>query len=145
MSSFPSGTGARTFSEWVANHVGLEQLLGLSGFLCPDFFEVDGHLFWDRYVAERLEQIHPLHTPFGDDPATVERYFNTINLGEFFLASADDAVRRQELLEAFGYILCHFWGQALRVRFPERQYQFEIGSDLFKEEGLCLTFWRVRP
>lgn len=145
MSRFPSRTAARTFSEWVANHVGLEQLIGLAGFLSPDFFEVDGHLFWDWYVVERLEQIHPLRTPFGDDPATVERYFNTMNLGEFFLASADDAVHREDLLRAFGQVLREFWGHALQVRFPDRQYQFEIAPDLFKEEGLCLTFWRVRP
>jgi len=145
MLRFPSGTGARTFAEWVANHVGLEQLLGLAGFLCPDLFEVDGHVFWDRYVAERVEQTRPIHTPFGDDPATVERYFNTINLGEFFLASSDDAVHQEDLLQAFGQVLREFWGRALRARFPERQYEFEIAPDLFTEEGLCFTFWRVRP
>lgn len=142
MLAFPSGTAASTFPEWVANHVGLEQLLGISGFLCPDFYEVDGHLFWDRYVAEQFEQIDSPRTPFGDDPQTVERYFNTINLGEFFLSAADDAVRRENLLNAFGVVLLEFWRQALRVRFPDRNYQFEISSDLFNEEGLCFTFWR---
>jgi hypothetical protein len=144
MSRFPSRTAARSFSEWVANHVGLEQLLGLAGFLCPDFFEVDGHLFWDRNVAERLQRSRSLVTPFGDDPTSVERYFNTINLGEFLLASADDAVHRDDLLWAFGDVLRTFWGQALRDRFPDREYEFEIAPGLFQEEGLCLTFWRVR-
>jgi hypothetical protein len=145
MSNFPSGTAAGTFSEWVANHVGLEQLLGLAGFLSPEFFEVEGHVFWDRYVAERLEQTRPLHTPFGDDPVTIERYFNTINLGEFFLASADEAVHQEQLLQAFGHVLREFWGHALRVHFPESEFRFEIAPDLFNEEGLCFTFWRVRP
>lgn len=143
MLKFPSGTAAQTFAEWVANHVGLEQLLGLAGFLSPEFFELDGHVFWDRYVAERLEGLGPLQTPFGNDSVTVERYFNTINLGEFFLASADDAVHQEDLLYAFGHVLQEFWSQALRVRFPDRQYQFEIATDLFKEEGLCFTFWRA--
>jgi hypothetical protein len=145
MSHFPSGTGATNFSDWVANHVGLEQLLGLAGFLSPDFFEIDGHLFWDEHVAERLKELTSFQTPFGDDPATVERYFNTINLGEFFLASADDAVFRDELLQAFGNVLREFWGLALRARFPNRKYEFEIGRGLFGEEGLCFTFSMVRP
>lgn len=145
MSKFPSGTAARTFSEWVANHVGLEQVLGLAGFLSPDFFEVDGHVLWDRYVAERLEKVRPLHTPFGDDPATIERYFNTINLGEFFLASADEAVHQERLLQAFGQVLAEFWARALRTHFPESKFEFEVAPDLFNEEGLCFTFWRVQP
>lgn len=143
MLTFPSGTAASTFPEWVANHVGLEQTLGLAGFLDPEFYEVHGHLFWDRHAAERLEQTRPT-TPFGDDPATVERYFNTINLAEFFLLAADEAVHRSDLVEAFGRILQHFWGTALRARFPERRYRLELAPDLFKEEGLCLTFWQER-
>ena len=141
MLKFPSGTAAATFSNWVANHVGLEQVLGLAGMLDPEFHEVKGHLFWHRRVAEHLERV-PLNTPFGDDHATVERYFNTINLAEFFLLSADQAVHQQELVEAFGRVLQHFWGTALRARFPDREYRFEIASDLFNEEGLCLTFWQ---
>ena len=143
MLSFPSRTAAPTFPEWVANHVGLESILGLAGFLDPELFEVKGHVFWDRHVAERLEEI-PIGTPFGDDPSTVERYFNTINLAEFFLAAADAAVHRDDLVRAFGAVLQQFWGVALKARFPDRQYQFELASDLFKEEGLCLTFWRKR-
>jgi hypothetical protein len=33
MLKFPSGTAAETFPDWVANHVGLEQVLGLAGLL----------------------------------------------------------------------------------------------------------------
>lgn len=143
MLKFPSGTAAPTFAEWVANHVGLEQVLGLAGFLDPDFYEVKGHVFWDRHVAERLEQV-PLGTPFGDDSVTVERYFNTINLAEFFLLAADEAVHRNELVQGFGSLLQHFWSLALRARFPDRRYRFEIAPDLFKEEGLCLTFSQER-
>lgn len=143
MLKFPSGTAVPTFSEWVANHVGLEQLLGLAGFLNPEFYEVRGHLLWDRHVSERLEEASP-STPFGDDPTTVERYFNTINLAEFFLLSADDAVHNEDLVAAFGQVLRNFWGTALRMRFPDREYCFEIAYNLFKEEGLCLTFWQKR-
>jgi hypothetical protein len=143
MFRFPSGTAAATFSEWVANHVGLEQVLGLAGLLDSDFYEVKDHLFWDRHVAERLEHI-TLETPFGNDPVTIERYFNTINLAEFFLMAADEAVHREELVQAFGRVLQYFWSTSLRARFPDRRYSFEIAPDLFKEEGLCLTFWRDR-
>lgn len=143
MLKFPSGTAAATFPEWVANHVGLEQVLGLAGFLDPEFYEVRGHLFWDRYVAERLQRVPP-STPFGDDPTTVERYFNTVNLAEFFLCAADEAVHHDELVTAFGRVLEHFWCSALRARFPERSYLFEIAPGLFNEEGLCLTFWQDR-
>ena len=143
MLKFRSGTGAPTFPEWVANHVGLEQTLGLAGFLNPELYEVKGHVFWDRHVAERLEQMRP-STPYGNDPTTVERYFNTLNLGEFFLLAADEAVHQQDLVEAFGQVLREFWGMALRARFPDRRYCFEIASDLFDEEGPCLTFWQER-
>ena len=143
MSKFPSGTAAATFPQWVANHVGLEQILGLAGFLDPEFYEVKGHLFWDRHVAERMERVPP-STPFGDDPTTVERYFNTVNLAEFFLVAADEAVHREDLVAAFGRVLQHFWGMALRARFSDRTYRFEIAPDLFLEEGLCLTFWQER-
>jgi hypothetical protein len=143
MLKFPSESAAATFPEWVANHVGLEQLLGLAGFLDPDFYEVKGHLFWDRRIGERAGQI-ALVTPFGNDAATVERYFNTLNLAEFFLLAADEAVHRVELVEAFGRVLQHFWSMALKTRFPKRTYRFEIASDVFNEEGLCLTFWQER-
>lgn len=83
-------------------------------------------------------------TSFGNDPRTVERYYNLVNLEEFFLAAADEAVERDDLIEAFGRVLEHFWGLALRTRFPDRVYGFEIARDLYAEEGLCLTFWRER-
>lgn len=144
MSRFPSGTEAQTFADWVANHVGLEQVLGLAGFLMPDFFEVGEYLFWDMHVAEKLNQLTSVWTPFGDDPSTVERYFNVINLGEFFLASADAAVYREDLLLAFGSVLQHYWGLALHIRFPESRFGFEIAHNLFDEEGVCFTFWQIR-
>lgn len=143
MQQFPSATAAATFGDWVANHVGLEQVLGLAGFLAPEFVEVKGHLFWDRHVGEDLELVEP-NTPFGNDPKTVERYYNIVNLAEFFLASADQAVHREDLIEAFGRVLQHFWSMALRTMFPDRVYCFEIASDLFDEGGLCLTFWQER-
>lgn len=51
MQKFPSATAVPTFGEWVANHVGLEQVLGLVGFFSPEFVEVKGHLFWDGHVG----------------------------------------------------------------------------------------------
>jgi hypothetical protein len=143
MSKFPSRTAAATFGDWVANHVGLEQVLGLAGFLAPEFIEVKGHLFWDRHVAEDMERASPC-TPFGNSPETVERYFNMVNLAEFFLLAADDAVHRQELVESFGRVLQHFWSMALQAKFPDRVYRFEVAPNLFDEEGLCLTFWQER-
>jgi hypothetical protein len=143
MMGFPSGTAAATFPEWVANHAGLEQLLCVAGMLDPPFHEVKGLVVWDKHVADRLERVEP-STPFGSDPQTVERYFNTINLTEFFLMGADDALEQDDLVKAFGRVLQHFWALALRSRFPDRTYRFEIADDLFKEEGPCLTFWQER-
>lgn len=149
MLKFPSRTAAETFSNWVANHVGLEQILGLAGMLDPELYEVEGLVFWNRYVAERLEQwsLEPWEKPktsFGSDPETVERYYNIVNLAEFFLFAADDAVEDEELVAAFGRVLQHFWSMALRARFPDRTYNFEIAEDMYDEEGLCLTFWQDR-
>lgn len=144
MQQFPSGTAAATFGDWVANHVGLEQVLGLAGFLAPEFVEVEGHLFWDRQVGEDLDKLEELSTPFGSDSETVERYYNTVNLGEFLLVAADQAVHREALVENFGRVLHHFWRLALSTRFPDRVYRFEVAQDLFDEEGLCLTFWQER-
>lgn len=144
MRQFPSGTAATTFGDWVANHVGLEQVLGVAGFLDPEFVEVQGHLFWDRHVGEDLAKLEALNTPFGSDPETVERYYNIVNLSEFFLAAADQAVDRNDLVEAFGRVLQRFWNFALRTRFPDRIYCFEVAQNLFDEEGLCFTFWQDR-
>ncbi len=144
MQLFPSGTAAATFPNWVVNLAGLEQFLGVAGMLDPPFYEVKGLVVWDKHVAERLETSEP-GTPFGDDPETVERYFNTINLWEFFLMGADEAIERDALVAAFGQVLRHFWGAALRTRFPDRTYRFEISDNLYNEEGPCLTFWQERP
>lgn len=143
MELFPSGTAAATFPEWVANHAGLEQLLAIAGLLNPPFYEVRGLVVWDRHVAERLEKVRPT-SPLGDDLGSVERYFNTVNLTEFFLMGADSALENDELVEAFGEVLRHFWGAALKARFPDREYRFEIAAGLSKEEGPCLTFWQQR-
>ncbi len=143
MQLFPSGTAAPTFAEWVANHAGLEQILGVAGMLSPSFHEVQGIIVWDKHVADRIQEVE-LGTPFGDDPETVERYFNTLNLAEFFLMAADEAVEQDALLDAFGRVLEHFWTLALRERFPERTFRFERADDLYNEEGPCLTFWQER-
>jgi len=135
---------AGTFSTWVGNCVRLWEVLGIAGFLSPDFFEVGEYLFWDLDVAERIAQTDPRVLPFGDDPCAFERHFNTINLARFFLTSGGKAVEQDELIHAFGRVLRHFWGLALRDRFPERRYEFEIAHGLRGEEGLCFTFWRVR-
>ena len=143
MALFPSGTAAPTFAEWVANHAGLEQVLGVAGMLSPSFYEVNGVVVWDKHVAEQLQDAE-LTTPFGGDATTTERYFNVLNLAEFFLMSADEAVERTELVRAFGSVVEHFWQLALVDRFPDRRFLFEIKEDLFNEEGLCLTFWQQR-
>lgn len=141
---FPSGTAAATFGDWVANHVGLEQVLGLAGFLSPELVEVGDCVLWDRCVGRDLEAKARLATPYGADLETVERYCNLVNLGEFFLASADQAVHEEDLVRAFGRVLEHFWSRSLRARFPDRVFRFEVAEDLFDEEGLCLTFWQER-
>jgi hypothetical protein len=143
MQLFPSGTAVPTFPEWVANHAGLEQFLCVAGMLNPSFHEVKGLLVWDKRVVDCLDKVEP-GTPFGNDPETIERYFNTINLVEFFLMGADEALDREGLVEAFGEVLRYFWSLALKVRFPDRRYRFEIADGLFKEEGPCLTFWQDR-
>ena len=139
MTLFPSGTAAPTFPEWVANHAGLEQVLGVAGMLSPTFHDVQGIVVWDKHVADRLRGVE-LGTPFGNDRKTVERYFNTLNLAEFFLMAADEAVDSDELLAAFGKVLEHFWTMALAIQFPERKFVFEQANGLFEEEGPCLTF-----
>ena len=144
MLEFPSQFVTRTFSTWIMNKVGLEQLLVVAGFLMPDFFEVDEYLFWDQGVAECYSRVERIYTEFGDDPVTIERVSNRICLGDFLLLSADEACDNDRLLEAFAHVIREFWGRALRDRFPDRQYQFEIANDLYGEDGLCITFWRVR-
>lgn len=86
MKDFPSRTVAGSFGDWVANHVSLEQLLGVAGWLSPEFVEIQGHVFWDCESARILGRDRVLSTPFGDDPVTVERYGNIVNLVEFFFA-----------------------------------------------------------
>jgi hypothetical protein len=131
--SLPSGSGQPTYPVWAANHVGLEQILGVAGFLDPEFYEVKGHVFWDWFVAERREERSVITTPFGNDPRTVERYYNIVNLDEFFLLSFDEAVQTKSAIEIFGQVIEHFWGIALKMKFPERVYRFEIAPDLFDE------------
>ena len=143
MMQFPSGTATPTFPVWIANFCGLESVLAVAGFLDPEFHEVGEHVFWDRHVAESLER-RGIPSSFDGDPTTVERYYNVVNLAEFFLLSADAAVDHDGLVQAFGSVLQRFWSRALRERFPDRDYQFEISPALYKEEGLCLTFWRRR-
>lgn len=144
MLKFPSGTGLPTFHAWVANQVGLEQILGLAGLLAPSFFEVGDYIVWNRRIAERLD-LSPPRTRFGDDPETIERYFNLFNLEEFFFATNDEALDNLELVLAFGKVLEHFWSNELRAKFPGRKFRFEIANFLYDEEGLCFTFWQERP
>ena len=139
MNHFPSGTGLPTFSQWVANLVALEQLIGVAGLLAPAFYEVGNYVFWDEAVAKSLDG-KSASTPFGDDPESVERYYNVLNLEEFFLSSADSSLADEELVLAFGHVLQHFWGLALRVAFPERTFMFDVLRDPFDEDGICLTF-----
>ncbi|MBN8613446.1 MAG: hypothetical protein J0L92_22825 [Deltaproteobacteria bacterium] len=132
------------YAEWIPNFAGLEHVLGVAGLLDPDFHEVGEHVFWSRGVAEGFERVGVVGTRFGNDPVTVERYSNIVNLEEFFLAAADEAVDSDELLAWFAVVLERFWQRALRAHFPERRYLFEVTRNLYDEEGLCLTFWQDR-
>jgi hypothetical protein len=144
MSLFPSGTQTESFADWVANFAGLEQCLALGGMFWPSFFEINGLIFWDGDVARKIERDGPA-SRFGDDPVAVEKYWNIFNLIEFHLMAADGAQSEPQLVEAFGRLLQHFWSRALAERFPGRRFEFEIGENMFDEDGLCLTFWQVRP
>lgn len=144
MQRFPSRTAASSFGDWVANHAGLEQVLGVAGWLAPEFVEIEGHVFWDRESVGVLGPERSLTTPFGNDSKTIERYGNLLNLVEFFLAAADAAVAVPELVDAYGEVLTHFWGMALKLKFPDRRYCFAVESDLYDEMGPCFTFWQSR-
>lgn len=138
MQHFPSRTAAAAFHDWLPNHVGLEQLLSVAGFLNPDFYEVSGFVFWHRHTAQQLAR------PEVELSTESERAANTINLVEFFLMAADEALESRELVESFGEVLRSFWGVALRLRFPDRRFRFELAEGLYGETGLCLTFWQVQ-
>ena len=142
MEYFPSKTAAATFPDWVANHAGLEQCIGVMGLLDPPFYEIRDMVFWNLHVADKLRSIEPT-TPHGNDSETVEKYFNLFNVSEFFLMAATEAVDIEELVQSFGQSLKYFWAMALQKRLPEKSFEIELSDNLFDEEGLCLTFWQA--
>jgi hypothetical protein len=141
--AFPSQRVTKAIPTWVANWAGLEECLAVASLLAPAFYEVENLIVWDVNVARKLER-DGLISPFGNDPATLEKYWNIFNLAEFNLLE-DIAAQEEPLsVEAFGRVIHHYWSRALVERFPDRWFEFEIRNAMFDEAGLCLTFWQVR-
>lgn len=137
---FPSKSAweGEIYGTWIPNFVGLEQFLAVAAFLDPEFFRARECTFWDRRVAENIT------FQKMEDLTEAERYMNHLNVEEYLLLAADEALEVRELVEAFARTISTFWNRALKRRFPEHVYCVEVAEDLFDEIGLCVTFSRVR-
>jgi hypothetical protein len=149
---FKSERETDTLYTWLRNFSGIEQLLAVSGLLDPDFYEINGRLFWNIDRAQGKKNNWDYQTPYGKEPAMHQKYENLFNVSELFWyathveeGSLEQKIRDSDdddgLVIKMAEVIQHFWQQALQRRFPERTFQFAIEKDTADENGYTLTFW----
>src|SRR5271156_5809096 len=88
MDKFPSQYPNKSYSNYVANKVGLEGFIAVTGMLLPEIIETEGCIF----LKENIPMLNGnLKTRFGNDRKTLERYVNLLCLSDFYLLAADEA------------------------------------------------------
>jgi len=140
---YPSNYPSKSFIDTAMNHVNINDLISVAGLLAPEFIEHEDHVFFKENVKTLLEKKKIFPCPYGyKDKKEIERYYNLFHLGEFFLATQNEASNDTRMLYKFGKLLIYFWRKRLKELFPNKSFSFEIEYDLYDEHGLCLTFWQ---
>jgi len=95
MDKFPSQYPNKSYSNYVANKVGLEGFIAVTGMLLPEIIEIGECIF----LKENIPMLNGnLKTRFGNDRKTLERYVNLLCLSDFYLLAADEASINEFLL-----------------------------------------------
>ena len=138
MDKFPSQYPNKSYSNYVANKVGLEGFIAVTGMLLPEIIETEGCIF----LKENIPMLNGnLKTRFGNDRKTLERYVNLLCLSDFYLLAADEASINEFLLLQQAEIIKYFWHTHLNNLYPNKLFEFEILNDgLYDEDGICITF-----
>lgn len=129
--------------EYQVNMCDLAQTLAVADLLWPPLIEVEGCVLLNA-GAGLQQSIQSLRDLYGSDQ-NVERHYNMKRLVELVATGtlaqgalvSDDA-----LITAFGEALQLFWSLRLRLAFPTRMFQVELGDDL-GEEGIAITFYQT--
>lgn len=140
------------FFTYILNEVSLEKCIAVLGMLSPSFVEMDDSviLVTDGYNFD-IEGIIVLRSKFNSR-CEFERYVNNFSINQSFLVweGEGEKVFKVDLSEdeyrlaiLFANQLKKFWLARLKEIFPDREFEFEIGENMFDEWGICLTFWQV--
>jgi len=134
-SGFPEGNG---YENYVSNCVGLEGVLACAALFSPEFFDYEDMVFLSNNVENDAKNISSRN---GSSKKELEEYNNLVCLSEFFLQAEDEACENEFLMLEFGRILIYYWQARLSSQFPNKDFKFILKSDLFDEDGLCITFY----
>lgn len=130
-----------SFFGFVYSSVSMDMIFAVSAIFCPTFCEIEDHVFLIDYAFRfsRVEDI-VFNSKYGSDKRTVEQYSNIICLSEFPNIVGYEAKVDDDFSPDLARVLEYFWSRRLKESFPDREFVFEIGKDMFDEDGWCLTF-----
>jgi len=131
-----------------ANSNFIDDFISAAYILCPNFIEVDGHVFHEHFynstVENALASLEGLKKQFNNDKKHIEQWINSTCFGDFFIGKDCKSMDNDKILYQFGDILVYFWTQRLKELFPDRKFIVEYGDDIPGEEGwLAITMYEV--
>ncbi|GGG59940.1 hypothetical protein [Hymenobacter glacieicola] len=128
----------KSFFNYIANNVKIEDFISVAGFLMPDIVQVDGLIL----LAENYKIINDnLKNKLNNDNKQIERYVNLFCVSDFYLLAANELSFNHDWQLKQGEIIVKFWKMRLNEIFPELKFDFELSATgLFDEDGICITF-----
>lgn len=123
----------------------IEDFLAISYVLCPDIIEVNGYVFLADLFEERgkeaINEIRRLERQFNYCKKDIERWVNSISLGEFFFGRDTPSMDNDKILQSFGEVLVYNWTKRFHEVFPNKNIVIEIGNEIMGELGLTITIY----
>ncbi len=136
--TFYPGYPYRSYVNYVANFVSIDNFIAVVGLLSPSFIEVNGFIFLkDHYYAKKILN----ESRFGNDRKTKERYINLFCLSDLYLLAANELSNDKKWQIIQAELIAKFWKQRLKEVFPTKDFEVEVLSDgQFDENEVCVTF-----
>ncbi len=138
-------SGDTSLMNAAQNKYTLIDYLLVSSVFCPELLEINNAVFISEFYGRT--DYTTLSRECNNDETLMEKMINTKLLSDFFLLGGnfDEVANENEvLLMKFGSILKFFWQNWFSRKFPKRNFEIEVGQNLFPEEDLAITVYQKR-
>lgn len=136
--------GALPLFAYAPEKCAVDGMIAAAHFFAPSFTLFGECVFLTAIMPPAFDEAsyREMEQRFHGDCSAIERWVNAWSVGDYFLNADPKYMDDEAVLTAFTDCLQYYWGQRLKMLFPECEFIFETGYEIEGELGYTITFYQ---